>query len=250
MITAFVRTIILYFLIVVGMRLMGKRQIGELEPSELVLTMMISDLAAVPMQDFGIPLLSGLLPILTLLALSLLLSQLSLRSLRLRALICGTPTVLIRGGKLQQDAMRKNRFTIDELMEELREQGVTYSDTMELGIMIETPAAAIISDRLAPMVDFFSVGTNDLTQYTLACDRQNPDIEPFIDTHHEAILRLIEMSAKNAHANGAWIGICGELAADTTLTETFLRMGIDELSVSPAFVLKVRDAVRNVDLRK
>ncbi len=138
----------------------------------------------------------------------------------------------------------------EEVKAELREQGVTYSDTMELGIMIETPAAAIISDRLAPMVDFFSVGTNDLTQYTLACDRQNPDIEPFIDTHHEAILRLIEMSAKNTHANGAWIGICGELAADTTLTETFLRMGIDELSVSPAFVLKVRDAVRNVDLRK
>ena len=138
----------------------------------------------------------------------------------------------------------------EEVKAELREQSVTYSDTMELGIMIETPAAAIISDRLAPMVDFFSVGTNDLTQYTLACDRQNPDIEPFIDTHHEAILRLIEMSAKNAHANGAWIGICGELAADTALTETFLRMGIDELSVSPAFVLKVRDAVRNVDLRK
>ena len=121
MITALCRTVILYFLIMIGLRLMGKRQIGELEPSELVLTMMISDLAAVPMQDFGIPLLSGLLPILTLLALSLLLSQLSLRSLRLRALICGTPTVLIRGGKLQQDAMRKNRFTIDELMEELRE---------------------------------------------------------------------------------------------------------------------------------
>lgn len=137
----------------------------------------------------------------------------------------------------------------EEVKAELREQSVTYSDTMELGIMIETPAAAIISDRLAPMVNFFSVGTNDLTQYTLACDRQNPDIEPFIDTHHEAILRLIEMSAKNAHANGAWIGICGELAADTALTETFLRMGIDELSVSPAFVLKVRDAVRNVDLR-
>ena len=114
--------------------------------------------------------------------------------------------------------------------------------------MIETPAAAMISDRLAPMVDFFSVGTNDLIQYTLACDRQNPDIESFCDTHHEAILRLIELSAKNAHQNGAWIGICGELAADTTLTETFLRMGIDELSVSPSFVLKVRDAVRNVDL--
>ena len=111
-------------------------------------------------------------------------------------------------------------------------------------------AAVLLARELAGLVDFFSVGTNDLTQYTLACDRQNPDIEPFIDTHHEAILRLIEMSAKNAHANGAWIGICGELAADTTLTETFLRMGIDELSVSPAFVLKVRDAVRNVDLRK
>ena len=135
MITAFVRTIILYFLIVVGMRLMGKRQIGELEPSELVLTMMISDLAAVPMQDFVIPLLSGLLPILTLLALSLLLSQLSLRSLRLRALICGTPTVLIRGGKLQQDAMRKNRFTIDELMEELREQGVTRIEDVKYAVL-------------------------------------------------------------------------------------------------------------------
>ncbi len=131
---------------------------------------------------------------------------------------------------------------------ELREQGIEYSENIELGIMIETPAAAVISDRLAPMVDFFSVGTNDLTQYTLACDRQNPDIEEFVDTHHEAILRLIEMSAENAHKHGAWIGICGELAADTSLTETFLRMGIDELSVSPSFVLKVRDAVRKVDL--
>lgn len=131
---------------------------------------------------------------------------------------------------------------------ELREQGIEYSESVELGIMIETPAAAVISDLLAPMVDFFSVGTNDLTQYTLACDRQNPDIEEFVDTHHEAILRLIEMSAENAHKHGAWIGICGELAADTTLTERFLRMGIDELSVSPAFVLKVRDAVRKIDL--
>lgn len=138
----------------------------------------------------------------------------------------------------------------DEVKAELKEQGIEYSEKVELGIMIETPAAAIISDRLAPMVDFFSVGTNDLTQYTLACDRQNPDIEQFCDTHHEAILRLIEMSAQNAHKNGAWIGICGELAADTTLTETFLRMGIDELSVSPTFVLKVRDAVRNIDLSK
>ena len=136
----------------------------------------------------------------------------------------------------------------EEVKAELRSDGIEYSDKIELGIMIETPAAALISDRLAPMVDFFSVGTNDLTQYTLACDRQNPDIEEFIDTHHEAILRLIEMSAENAHKNGAWIGICGELAADTTLTERFLRMGIDELSVAPSFVLKVRDAVRRTDL--
>ncbi|MGN0592432.1 MAG: phosphoenolpyruvate--protein phosphotransferase [Ruminococcus sp.] len=138
----------------------------------------------------------------------------------------------------------------DQVKKELDADEMEYSDHVELGIMIETPAAALVSDRLAPMVDFFSVGTNDLTQYTLACDRQNPHIERFCDTHHEAILRLIEMSAKNAHANGAWIGICGELAADTTLTETFLRMGIDELSVSPSFVLKVRDAVRKVDLSK
>ncbi|MGN0618168.1 MAG: phosphoenolpyruvate--protein phosphotransferase [Ruminiclostridium sp.] len=133
---------------------------------------------------------------------------------------------------------------------ELKESGIEFSDKIEIGIMIETPAAAVISDKLAPLVDFFSVGTNDLTQYTLACDRQNPQVEQFCDTHHEAILRLIEMSAKNAHAKGKWIGICGELAADTSLTETFLRMGIDELSVSPSFVLPLRDRVRKIDLRK
>lgn len=138
----------------------------------------------------------------------------------------------------------------DTIKDELKADGIEYSDSIELGIMIETPAAAVISDKLAPLVDFFSVGTNDLTQYTLACDRQNPRIERFCDTHHEAVLRLIELAAKNAHANNAWIGICGELAADTTLTETFLRMGIDELSVSPTFVLKVRDAVRKTDLSK
>lgn len=136
----------------------------------------------------------------------------------------------------------------DEVKAELEAQSVEYAKDVELGIMIETPAAALISDKLAQMVDFFSVGTNDLTQYTLACDRQNPDIEQFVDTHHEAVLTLIQMSAENAHKHGAWIGICGELAADTTLTETFLRMGIDELSVSPTFVLKVRDAVRNINL--
>lgn len=137
-----------------------------------------------------------------------------------------------------------------EVREQLTAEGIEISDRVELGIMIETPAAAIISDKLAPMADFFSVGTNDLTQYTLACDRQNAAVEQFVDPHHEAVLRLIEMSAKNAHEHGAWIGICGELAADTSLTETFLRMGIDELSVSPSFVLKVRDAVRQCDLSK
>lgn len=137
-----------------------------------------------------------------------------------------------------------------EVRAELVKENIEISDNVELGIMIETPAAAVISDMLAPMVDFFSVGTNDLTQYTLAVDRQNPEIEEFCDTHHEAILRLIEFSAQSAHKHGAWIGICGELAADTSLTERFLRMGIDELSVSPTFVLKVREAVRSVDLSR
>lgn len=138
----------------------------------------------------------------------------------------------------------------EEVRAELKKDGISFSENVELGIMIETPAAAIISDKLAPLVDFFSVGTNDLIQYTLACDRQNPNIEDFCDTHHEAVLRLIELSAQNAHKNGAWIGICGELAADTSLTEAFLRMGIDELSVSPGFVLKVREKVRSLDLSK
>ncbi len=138
----------------------------------------------------------------------------------------------------------------DEVKAELSESGAEYSESVELGIMIETPAAALISDRLAPMVDFFSVGTNDLTQYTLACDRQNPILERFCDTHHEAVLRLIRYSAENAHKHGKWIGICGELAADLTLTEEFLRMGIDELSVSPSFVLRLRDKVRSIDLSK
>lgn len=146
--------------------------------------------------------------------------------------------------------LEKIKEICGEVRAELRDQGISYSQDVEMGIMIETPAAAIISDRLAPMVDFFSVGTNDLTQYTLACDRQNPLLESFCDTRHEAVLRLIQMSAENAHKHGAWIGICGELAADTGLTETFLRMGIDELSVSPGLVLKVRDKVRNIDLSR
>ena len=138
---------------------------------------------------------------------------------------------------------------VEEVKKELTCEQIEFKKDIPIGIMIETAAAALVTDCLTKVSDFFSLGTNDLTQYTLACDRQNPDIEDFIDTHHEAILRLIEMAAQNAHKNGAWIGICGELAADTTLTETFLRMGIDELSVSPTFVLKVREAVRNINLK-
>lgn len=134
----------------------------------------------------------------------------------------------------------------EEVKKELTSDDIPYSKEVELGIMIETPAAAIISDRLAPMVDFFSVGTNDLTQYTLACDRQNPVLDRFCDTRHEAIIRLIEYAARSAHANGIWIGICGELAADLELTERFLDMGIDELSVSPSLVLKLRERVRSI----
>jgi len=126
MTTAFFRTVILYFLLMVGLRLMGKRQIGELEPSELVLTLIISDLAAVPMQDFGIPLVNGVFPILTLLCLSMLLSFFSLKSIRFRALVCGHPTVIVRDGKVLQESMARNRFTVDELYEQLRSQG--YSD--------------------------------------------------------------------------------------------------------------------------
>ena len=146
--------------------------------------------------------------------------------------------------------VEKIKSILETVKDELKKDGIEYSDNIEIGIMIETPAAAIISDELAPMVDFFSVGTNDLTQYTLACDRQNAKLEPFIDTHHKAILKLIEIASENAHKSGAWIGICGELAADTSLTETFLRMGIDELSVSAPFVLPLRETVRNIDLSK
>ena len=135
MITALMRSLILYFFIMIGLRLMGKRQIGELEPAELVLTMMISDLATVPMQDFGIPLLEGIIPILTLLSASMLLSQLSLRNLRFRALLCGTPAILIRNGVLQQSVMRQNRYTLDELLEELRGQGFSSIEAVKYAVL-------------------------------------------------------------------------------------------------------------------
>ena len=134
---------------------------------------------------------------------------------------------------------------VAEVEEELKSQEIQYK-IPEQGIMIETPAAAIISDRLAEMVDFFSIGTNDLTQYTLAIDRQNEKLDPFYNPHHEAILRMIQMVVDNAHKEGIWAGICGELGADTTLTERFVEMGLDELSVSPTFVLPVRKIVREM----
>ncbi len=138
---------------------------------------------------------------------------------------------------------------VAQVKAELENEGIPYKDC-ELGIMIETPAAVMISDVLAKEVDFFSIGTNDLTQYTLAIDRQNPKLDNIYDSHHEAVLRMLQMVVDNGHAGGCWVGICGELGADTTLTETFLRMGFDELSVSPSMVLKVRDKIRNADLSK
>lgn len=143
----------------------------------------------------------------------------------------------------------KIKEIVSEVKEELTAQGIPFKDDVETGIMIETPAAALISDDLAKEVDFFSVGTNDLTQYTLAIDRQNRMLEPFCNTHHKAVLKLIRMAADNAHKEGKWIGICGELGADITLTEEFLKMGIDELSVSANMVLKVRDKVRSINLK-
>ena len=133
----------------------------------------------------------------------------------------------------------------EEVKKELDESGISYGD-VELGIMIETPAAVMISDILAKEVDFFSIGTNDLTQYTLAIDRQNPKLDNIYDAHHPAVLRMIQMVIDNGHKEGCWVGICGELGADTTLTETFIKMGIDELSVSPTFVLPVRKMIREV----
>ena len=133
---------------------------------------------------------------------------------------------------------------------ELTEEGKPFADDVQIGIMIETPAAAVMSDRLAKLVDFFSCGTNDLTQYTLACDRQNNDLGRFFNPHHPAVLRLLKMVCDNAHKNGVWVGICGELGADLELTETFLSIGIDELSVSPRAVLPLRQKIRETDVRQ
>lgn len=145
------------------------------------------------------------------------------------------------------EEVRKIKEIVEEVKADLAKQGIQYGE-VELGIMIETPAAAIISDLLAKEVDFFSIGTNDLTQYTLAIDRQNPKLDSIYDSHHEAILRLLQQIVENGHKENCWVGICGELGADITLTETFLRMGFDEISVTPSMILPVREQIRNCSL--
>ena len=145
------------------------------------------------------------------------------------------------------EEIHKIKAIIADVKEELKKEGIPYRDEVELGVMIETPASVMISRELAKEVDFFSVGTNDLTQYTLAIDRQNSKLDPFYDPHHPAVLAMIKMAADNAHAEGKWIGICGELGADLELTEEFLKMGLDELSVSPAMVLPLRKRIRDCE---
>lgn len=145
------------------------------------------------------------------------------------------------------DEVKKIKEMIQVVQEELTEEGVDFRKDVEIGVMIETPAAVMVSYELAKEVDFFSVGTNDLTQYTLAIDRQNQKLEPFYDAHHPAVLSMIRIAAENAHREGKWIGICGELAADLSLTGTFLEMGIDELSVAPGMILPLRKTVRECE---
>lgn len=148
------------------------------------------------------------------------------------------------------DEVRKAKSLCEEAKEELISEGIPFNENTEIGIMIETPAAAIISDILAKEVDFFSIGTNDLTQYTLAVDRQNPNTEPFCDIYHKAILRLIKLVVENSHKEGIWTGICGELASDMSLTEMFLAMGVDELSVSPGQILPLKQKILETDVSR
>lgn len=138
------------------------------------------------------------------------------------------------------EEIKKSKHLIEEVKQELTVRGEHYRDNIELGIMIETPAAALISDELAPLVDFFSIGTNDLTQFTLACDRQNGDLSPYINPQHHAVVRLIEMTIANAHAAGIWVGVCGEIASEENFVAKLIQLGIDELSVVPSAVLRLR----------
>lgn len=145
------------------------------------------------------------------------------------------------------EELRRAKEILKDVKSTLEHQHITFKE-VEVGVMIETPAAVMISEELAEEVDFFSIGTNDLTQYTLAIDRQNPKLDSFYDAHHPAVLRMIQMTIDNGHKGGAWVGICGELGADITLTEKFVNMGVDELSVSPAFILPIREKIRNMNI--
>lgn len=166
----------------------------------------------------------------------------------LRAGVYGNIAVMYPMITSVQD-LHRIKAIMAEVKAELKQQGIAYADVLE-GIMIETPAAVMISDELAEEVDFFSIGTNDLTQYTLAIDRQNPKLDDFYDPHHPAVLKMIRMTVENAHKAGIWAGICGELGADTTLTEEFLKMGVDELSVSPGRILPIRKIIRDTAIEK
>lgn len=182
-------------------------------------------------------------------AIRICLSQPEIFKVQLRALfrasVYGTLSIMYPMITSVEEVLRIKEI-VEEVKEELKVSDTPYKDVEE-GIMIETPAAVMISDELAELVDFFSIGTNDLTQYTLAIDRQNEKLEEFYNPHHKAILKMIKLVVDNAHAAGIWAGICGELGADTELTETFVNMGVDELSVAPSMILKLRKIVREME---
>ena len=161
-----------------------------------------------------------------------------------RASVYGTAAIMFPMIISVKEILRIKEI-VEEVKAELTAAGIEIAP-VELGIMVETPAAVMISEELAKEVSFFSIGTNDLTQYTLAIDRQNQSLDTIYDSHHPAVLRMIQMTIENGHKGGAWVGICGELGADTTLTKTFVDMGIDELSVSPTYVLGLRKAIREI----
>ena len=170
---------------------------------------------------------------------------------QLRALLCASAygnIGIMYPMIISVDEVKEIKKIVESIKTELTEKGIEYGE-VEQGIMIETPAAVMISDLLAEEVDFFSIGTNDLTQYTLAIDRQNSKLDNIYDSHHPAVLRMIQKTIENGHKAGCWVGICGELGADMTLTETFLKMGIDELSVSPTFVLPIRKLIREMSTK-
>lgn len=191
MVIAFTRTIILYLLIIIGIRIMGKRQVGELEPSELVLDLIIADLAAVPMQDFGIPLLSGMIPILTLLCVTMILSVLTMKNIRFRAIICGRPSIIVENGRINQSEMHRNRFTLDELNEELRLQSVTDLTTVKYAILETSGRVSVI----------LSAGDQPLTPRDLSLSPQEPGLPTVIINDG----RLLDRNLKARGLNEGWL---------------------------------------------